>query len=290
MAAAAQDQVNDTQVCVDGTKVSATGLVLSTVRVEVHMAKRAKPRGWHGDTSLSRKWVYGYVGLMVAWGKNLPPLRLIFNYITLCGVQSVAMFCFALFCFLFFLNFCWSFHSTCSISPTASGTCKKYKTKYHDWVDAPQCTGWGGHLFRRFCNTFSKSSTCLLEQHGSCSIAQQPGEPEKSKQHLPNKWPPHRYRIIKAQRQSYIEERSAVRVEHVYEVSVGLVHPDRRVHQIDVGSGRLQSCFQYLGLTLYQLRSLIVRADNKSQVRQWLWISWTKTQTLTNLRLPISSV
>ena len=33
-------------------------------------------------------------------------------------------------------------------------------------------TGWGGHLFRRFCNMFSRSSPCLLGQHGSCSIAQ----------------------------------------------------------------------------------------------------------------------
>ena len=32
-------------------------------------------------------------------------------------------------------------------------------------------TGWGGHLFRRFRNMFSKSSSCL---HGSCSTAQQP--------------------------------------------------------------------------------------------------------------------
>ena len=33
-------------------------------------------------------------------------------------------------------------------------------------------TGWGGHMFRRFCNMFSKSSPCLLGQHGS--IAQRP--------------------------------------------------------------------------------------------------------------------
>ena len=32
-------------------------------------------------------------------------------------------------------------------------------------------TGWGGHLFRRFCNMFSKSPPpCLLGQHGSCSV------------------------------------------------------------------------------------------------------------------------
>ena len=36
-------------------------------------------------------------------------------------------------------------------------------------------TGWGGHLFRRFCNMFSNSSPCLHGQHGSCSTAQQPG-------------------------------------------------------------------------------------------------------------------
>ena len=36
-------------------------------------------------------------------------------------------------------------------------------------------TGWGGHLFRRFCDMFSKSSACVLGQHGSCSAAQQPG-------------------------------------------------------------------------------------------------------------------
>ena len=33
-------------------------------------------------------------------------------------------------------------------------------------------TGWGGHLFRGFCNMFSESSPCLLVQHGSCSTAQ----------------------------------------------------------------------------------------------------------------------
>ena len=72
-------------------------------------------------------------------------------------------------------------------------------------------TGWGGHLFRRFCklfsesspdcwavlqlpccpskrgellemfcNMFSKSSPCLLGQHGSCSTAQQPGNSQKT--------------------------------------------------------------------------------------------------------------
>ena len=42
------------------------------------------------------------------------------------------------------------------------------------------CTGWGGHLFRRFCNMFSESSLCLLGQHGSCSTAQQPGNSQKT--------------------------------------------------------------------------------------------------------------
>ena len=52
--------------------------------------------------------------------------------------------------------------------------------------------GWGGHLFRRFWNMFSKSSPCLLVQHGSCSKAQRPVElSENSLQNLRNKWPPH---------------------------------------------------------------------------------------------------
>ena len=41
------------------------------------------------------------------------------------------------------------------------------------------CTGWVGHLFPRFCNMFSKSSSCLVGQHGSCSISQNPGELSK---------------------------------------------------------------------------------------------------------------
>ena len=53
-------------------------------------------------------------------------------------------------------------------------------------------TGWGGHLFRRFCNMFSKSSPCLFGQHVSCSIAQRHVElSENSLQNLRNKWPPH---------------------------------------------------------------------------------------------------
>ena len=58
-------------------------------------------------------------------------------------------------------------------------------------------TGWGGHLFRRFCNLFSKSSPCLLGLHGSCSIAQQPVElSENSLQNLRNKWPPHPVGVV----------------------------------------------------------------------------------------------
>ena len=61
-----------------------------------------------------------------------------------------------------------------------------------DYTNINCCTGWGGHLSRRFCNIFSKSSPCLLGQHGSCSTAQQPGElSENSLQNLRNKWPPY---------------------------------------------------------------------------------------------------
>ena len=31
-------------------------------------------------------------------------------------------------------------HSSCSISPMASGTCQKWLTKYHDWVNDAQCS------------------------------------------------------------------------------------------------------------------------------------------------------
>ena len=43
--------------------------------------------------------------------------------------------------FFFFLKFRlpMGLHSSCRISSTASGTCQKCSTKYHDWVDAPQC-------------------------------------------------------------------------------------------------------------------------------------------------------
>ena len=49
----------------------------------------------------------------------------------------------------------------------------------------------GGNLFQRFCSIFSKSSSCLLGQHGSCSAAQQPGElSENILQNFLNKLPP----------------------------------------------------------------------------------------------------
>ena len=57
------------------------------------------------------------------------------RWCTVWGVLSFAMF------FLFF----WKFqlpiglHNSCSISPTAGGTCKKYLTKHHEWGDAPEC-------------------------------------------------------------------------------------------------------------------------------------------------------
>ena len=58
-------------------------------------------------------------------------------------------------------------------------------------------TGWGGHLFRRICNMFSKSSPCLVGQHCSCSIAQQPVELSKnSLQNLLNKWLRHPVRLL----------------------------------------------------------------------------------------------
>ena len=49
---------------------------------------------------------------------------------------------------------------------------------------------------------------------------------------------------MKTRRQTHEEEGSAIRVEDIDEVGVGLVHPDRRVHQIYIGSRRLQSCMQ----------------------------------------------
>ena len=57
-----------------------------------------------------------------------------------------------------------------------------------DLISMRFCTGWGGHLFRRFRNMFSESSPCLLGQHGSCSTAQQPGNSLKT---CYETWPPH---------------------------------------------------------------------------------------------------
>ena len=47
-----------------------------------------------------------------------------------------------MFGFVFFWKFRFKIglHSSCSISPTAGGTCQKCFTKHHDSVDAPQCT------------------------------------------------------------------------------------------------------------------------------------------------------
>ena len=51
------------------------------------------------------------------------------NISTLCGVHSVAMFCFILFR-KFWLPI--GLHISCNICPTASGTFQKCYTKYHD--------------------------------------------------------------------------------------------------------------------------------------------------------------
>ena len=55
----------------------------------------------------------------------------------MCGVQSLAMIC-----FVFFRKFRLpiGLHSSCIISPTASGTCQNCSTKYHEWGDTPHCT------------------------------------------------------------------------------------------------------------------------------------------------------
>ena len=60
------------------------------------------------------------------------------NYspITDCVIHSVVMFCFVS-CQKFRLPV--GLHSSCSISPTAGGTCQKSSTKYHDRGDVPQC-------------------------------------------------------------------------------------------------------------------------------------------------------
>ena len=51
VAATAEDEVDQVDV-VDGAEVGAAGLVLPAVRVEVHVAERAEPRGRHGHASL----------------------------------------------------------------------------------------------------------------------------------------------------------------------------------------------------------------------------------------------
>ena len=55
----------------------------------------------------------------------------------MCGVGSIVMFC-----YVFFLKFRLpiGLHSSCCISPTASGTLQKNFTKYQDWPDATQCS------------------------------------------------------------------------------------------------------------------------------------------------------
>ena len=51
------------------------------------------------------------------------------------------------------------------------------------------CTGWGGHLFRRFCNIFLRVPLVCL---GSMAAALQPGELSgNSLLNLRNKWTPH---------------------------------------------------------------------------------------------------
>ena len=59
-----------------------------------------------------------------------------------------------------------SINSVCQRAPSA----KTHSLVYFQNTQH-LCTGWGGHLFWRFCNLFSKSSPCFLGQHGSCSIA-----------------------------------------------------------------------------------------------------------------------
>ena len=55
-----------------------------------------------------------------------------------CGVSTQSQ-CFA----MFFLSsgYQLGWHSSCSISPTAGETCRKLSAKYHNWGDAPHCTG-----------------------------------------------------------------------------------------------------------------------------------------------------
>ena len=55
------------------------------------------------------------------------------------------------------------------------------------------CTGWGGHLSRRFCNMFSNSSPCLPWAAWQLQYSPPAWDTlrKKSLQNLQNKWPPH---------------------------------------------------------------------------------------------------
>ena len=55
---------------------------------------------------------------------------------TLWGIHSVVKFCFVS---DRKFQLPTGVHSSCSISLQAAGRCQKYFTKYHDWVDAPEC-------------------------------------------------------------------------------------------------------------------------------------------------------
>ena len=63
--------------------------------------------------------------------------------------------------------------------------------------DGPPCTGWGGHLFWRFCLLFSESSP------GCWAVLQLPCKPYKQGEllenilrNLRNKWPPHPVKLM----------------------------------------------------------------------------------------------
>ena len=65
--------------------------------------------------------------------------------------------------------------------------CLSFKTAYF----IQKCTGWGVHLFRRFCKLFSENSS------GSWAVLELPCSPSKQGellenilQNLRNKWPP----------------------------------------------------------------------------------------------------
>ena len=58
-------------------------------------------------------------------------------------------------------------------------------------------TGWGGHLFRRFCKLFSDSSTvCWAILQLPCCPSKQGELLKNTLQNLWNKWPPHPAQII----------------------------------------------------------------------------------------------